>query len=89
MTNQNFSDKERLADTLNIQKYTTDHYNSFANEAATAEVKGCVMNILAEEHVIAHELFDEMHRRGWYQTTPAQNTEVDKARTQFASAPTL
>ena len=54
--NGNFSDKDRLADALNIQKYATGHYNEFACEAATPEVRTCVMNILNEEHQLQQEL---------------------------------
>lgn len=89
MNSHTFSDKERLTDTLNAQKYTTEHYNSFANEAATPEVKGCVMNILNDEHIINHEIFDEMHQRGWYPTDPAESQKLEKARTQFSQSPEL
>ena len=81
--NGNFSDKARLADALNIQKYSTGHYNEFACEAATPEVRTCGMNILNEEHQLQQELFDEMHNRGWYPTECAEEQNLHKANDQF------
>ena len=81
--NGNFSDKDRLADALNIQKYATGHYNEFACEAATPEVRTCVMNILNEEHQLQQELFDEMHNRGWYPTECAEEQKLKQAKDQF------
>ncbi len=81
--NGNFSDKDRLADALNAQKFAAGHYNEFACEAATPDVRACVMNILCEEHQIQEELFDEMHSRGWYPTEAADDQKLQNAKDQF------
>jgi len=83
--NGNFSDKDRLADALNIQKYATGHYNEFACEAATPEVRTCVMSILNEEHQLQQELFDEMHSRGWYPTEPADDNKLNGVKNKFST----
>ena len=36
MVQPSFSDKDRITDALNSQKYITDHYNNFANESGIA-----------------------------------------------------
>ena len=81
--NGNFSDKDRLTDALNAQKYAAGHYNEFACESATPDVRACVMNILCEEHPIQEELFDEMNSRGWYPTEAADDNKLQTAKDQF------
>ena len=81
--NGNFSDKDRLTDALNAQKFAAGHYNECACESATPDVRACVMSILCEEHKIQEELFDEMHSRGWYQTESAEDQKLQKAKNQF------
>ena len=78
-----FGDEKRLTDALNSQKYITDHYNTFANETATPQLKSTVMQILADEHQIQHEVFCEMNNRGWYQTTPAESQKLQNAITKY------
>ena len=79
------SDKDRMTDALNAQKYATGHYNELACESATPDVRSCVMNILTEEHKIQEELFDEMHSRGWYKTEAAEEQKLQNAKNQFAA----
>ena len=83
--NNILSDKDCLTDALNAQKYATGHYNEFACEAATTEVRACVMSILNEEHKMQEELFDEMHSRGWYKTESAEQQKLDTTKNQFCS----
>ena len=83
--NGNFSDLDRLTDALNSQKYTTSHYNEFACESATPDVRSCVMNILNEEHQIQQELFGEMSSRGWYPTESAEEQKLQNTKNQFSS----
>ncbi len=80
---QNFSDKDRMTDALNSQKYVTEHYNSFACEAATPEVVSCIMQILNEEHTIQQDVFKEMSSRGWYVTEAAEDTKLQKAKSEY------
>ena len=84
--NGNFSDKDRLTDALNIQKYATGHYNEFACESATPDVRACAMNILNEEHQLQQQLFDEMHSRGWYPTECAEQQKLQQAKNQFCGS---
>jgi len=78
-----FSDKDRLTDALNAQKYAADHYNSFASETATPELRSCVMNILNEEHRLQAEVFDEMNSRGWYPTEKAEQQKLTDAQNRY------
>lgn len=79
----NFGDREMMDDALSAQKFVTDGYNTFANECATPALKSEFMNLLSEEHQIQHEVFSEMLKRGWYQTSPAEQTKINEAKQKF------
>ena len=83
MVQPTFSDKDRITDALNSQKYVTDHYNTFANETASPELRSTVMQILTEEHDIQYDLFCEMTNRGWYPTEVAESQKVTEAKNKY------
>ena len=83
MVQPSFSDKDRLTDALNSQKYISDHYNNFANESASPELRSTVMQILTDEHDIQFDLFREMSSRGWYPTEVADAQKVTDAKNKY------
>lgn len=76
-------DKEVLLDVLSSQKAITSTYNTFTNECATPNVRNEFMNILNEEHQLQAQIFDEMHKRGWYPTPAAEQQKIDQAKQKF------
>ncbi len=82
---QGFDDREIMNDALISQKFLTDDYNIFAGECSTPAVYNDFMTILAEEHQIQNEVFQEMSKRGWYQTQPAEQQKINEAKTKFAA----
>ena len=85
MQAQSFDDREIMNDALISQKFLTDDYNIFAGECSTPAVYNDFMTILAEEHQIQNEVFQEMSKRGWYQTQPAEQQKINETRTKFAT----
>ena len=81
--NNMMDDKSILTDMLSSQKQITGIYNTFADECATKQMKGVMMDILAEEHQIQMEVFEEMQKRGWYQAPAAQADKVNQAKQKF------
>ena len=79
----NFGDKEMMDDALSSQKFVTEGYNTFANECSTPALKSEFMNLLSEEHQIQHEIFIEMQKRGWYQTTAADQSKINHAKQKY------
>lgn len=79
-----FDDREMLNDALISQKQLTSDYNDHVNESATPEVLNEFMAILNEEHQIQHDVFLEMQKRGWYQTTPAEQTKINETKNKFS-----
>lgn len=83
------TDKEQITDLLTTQKHLTSTYNTYCNEAATPELRQCLLTILRDEHSVAEELFNTMSTRGWYTVEKAEDTKVKTAKDQFAQYATV
>ena len=75
-----YSDKEILNDGLLAQKASTGKYNMAATECVHSSVRDTMLNILDQEHSIQHEVFDMMHKRGFYETPAAEDQKVQQAK---------
>ena len=78
-----FDDKTIMQDALSSQKFMTGGFNTFANECVTPKVRDEFMSILTEEHQIQSEVFDEIQKRGWYQTQPADQAKINQTKSKF------
>lgn len=79
----NYTDKNIMTDAIETQKFVTGGYNWSANECAHPNIKNVFMDILNEEHCILHDVFDEMHARGWYPTEDAPSAKINEVKTSF------
>lgn len=84
--NQEYTEKEILADGLSAQKSATSLFNMSANECVHDNVRNTILKILNEEHVIQVEVFDLMHQRGFYETPSADEKKVQDAKQKFAKS---
>ena len=57
-----------------------------ANECAHPQLRDTVLKILEQEHSIQFEVFNMMHKRGLYQTPPADQQKVQEAKQKFAQS---
>jgi spore coat protein CotF len=80
---QQMQERELMDDVLSSQKHITGTYNDFTNECVNANVRSEFMRILNEEHQIQSDVFDEMKKRGWYQTPNADLEKVQQAKQKF------
>ncbi len=77
------SDKDRMSDALASQKFITGLYNTGANECEHMELKSDIMGILHEEHQIQQDIFDDMKKRGWYESREADPEKLEQARKKY------
>lgn len=77
---QVYTDKEILNDGLCAQKACTGKFNMAATECVHSSVRDTMLNILEQEHSIQHEVFDMMHKRGFYETPAAEDKKVAEAK---------
>ena len=80
---EKLSDEDILKDMLVSQKYITQLYNINVNECVDAELKDDFLKILREEHNIQTSVFQDLQKRGWYSTLPAEQQFIDEANTKF------
>ena len=79
------TDQEMIQDLLSTQKFITGGYNTTANEASEISVKNTMMSILEDEHAIGHDVFEEMHSRGWYKTESAPQDKINQTKQTFTN----
>ena len=82
----NMCEKEILEDMLSSQKLISANYNVFAGECEHINLRDTFLGLLAEEHGIQTELFDELHNRGWYPVKAADAAEINAVRQKFSEA---
>lgn len=82
-TDVKMGDMEVMVDSMASQKLITSHYNTYANECATPNLRDEFLNILKDEHQIQAEIFDEMQKRGWCQVQPADQQQVAQVKQKF------
>ena len=83
------NEQQKLNDLLNTQKFLTGAYNSYYCESATTAVKNCLSSILADEHRIQEEIFNEMNSRGYYPLEKAEDNKINAAKQKFAQKATV
>ena len=71
-------DKTIMEQALAAQDEITGQYSETANRCGSTTVKMAFLNLLGEEHRIQHELFSELHRRGWKKEEAAQKEEIQQ-----------
>ena len=86
MNSAPMQEKELFKDVLSSQKFITDTYNTFTNECSTANVRDEFLSILNEEHQMQADVFDEMKKRGWYQTPQAEQQMISQAKQKFENS---
>ena len=83
---QEYTDKEVLADGLSAQKSATNLFNMAANECVHENVRQTITKILDEEHLIQVDVFEAMHKRGFYETPAAEDKKIQEAAQKFAKS---
>ena len=83
MSRKFMKERDLFEDILTTQTYMTQTYNYFANECKNVTVRNDVLNLLNDEHQLQSDVFDEMHRRGWYPTVLAEPLLIDETKTKY------
>ena len=81
-----YSEKEIYEDALAAEKCATEHYNTFMNECDHNEVREAIHKCLEQEHEIQVDVFEAMHKKGYYKTPPAEMKKIEQVKQKFANA---
>lgn len=82
---QSLTEKDILQDLASSQKYVTNSYNTFAGECVNEQLRSAFLNILDDEHRIQADIFNDMSSNGWYQTTPADQQQLQQVKQKFSA----
>lgn len=78
-----YSEKEILADALSAQKTAANLYNTSAYECVHDDLRGAISKCLEQEHSIQVDVFNEMHKRGYYPTPQAPQDKIEQAKQTY------
>lgn len=79
------NDRDRLNDILAMEKYMSQSYGIAVNEASNDTLFQTQMSILSDIHQCQRDLFNLMHRKGWYKLDQAQAQDVYQTAQQFSN----
>jgi len=77
-TTPNLSEQDIMTDALNTEKLSISSYGSYLAKDTCTQLRQEINQILAENQQIQYEIYDNMKKRGWYQTKNAQLNEVSQ-----------
>lgn len=83
---QIYTEKEVLADGLCAQKGATSLFDKAANECVHDNVRETILKILEEEHKIQVDVFNMMHKKGFYETPAADAQKVAQVKQKYAQS---
>jgi spore coat protein CotF len=79
-----YSEKEILADALSAQKTAANLYNTASFECVHDDLRDAVNRCLEQEHSIQVDVFNEMHKRGFYPTPEAEQEKINQTKQTFS-----
>lgn len=79
-----YTEKEILGDALAAQKSATSQFNMFANECVHEDVRNTMLHVLEQEHAIQQDVFNIMHKQGFYPTPAAEEKKVQETKQQYS-----
>lgn len=79
-----YTEKDIFDDALYAQNGATNHYNTFMNECDHSEVRDAFHRCLEQEHAIQEEVFETMHKKGYYPTPAAEMKKITETKQKFS-----
>lgn len=81
--NEVYTEKEILGDALNSEKNATTLYNLGANECVHDNLRETMLDLLAKEHDIQVDVFNQMHTMGYYPTPAAEAKKSARSKNKI------
>lgn len=83
----NLSERSVIHDCLASQKMINAAYNSFIEEAATADLRRDLQAIQRQEQDSLYRVYQAMSQRGWYKTQNADQQQISQTRNEIRPMP--
>jgi spore coat protein F len=79
----NMSEQDLLNDMLETEKSLISSYSTYISEASCPNLRRVLSSSFTETTEDQFEVFDNMRKKGYYQTKDAQDQEVQQAKQKF------
>ena len=79
------NDQERMTDLLLTEKKMSSNYTIFASECVNNQLRSDFLNMLNEGQQMPAKLVQDAQSRGWYQTRPADQNQINQAYQKFSA----
>ncbi|MDR0928999.1 MAG: spore coat protein [Oscillospiraceae bacterium] len=80
---QAWDDRCMMSDLLDTSKHIASQYGSYIIEGSTQPLRQVLTGNLDETFNDQFQIFETMQQRGWYQTKPAQQPDIQTAKQKF------
>jgi len=77
------NERDFTNDLLSTEKYMTDSYSTFLNEASHEALYQDILTIFTETQNEQRQLFNLMFQKGWYKLEPAEQQQLQQKYQQF------
>lgn len=77
------NDRDFLNDLLTTEKYITDGYNTFLNEASHEALYQDILQLFTEAQSQQRHLYTLMFQKGWYKLEPEDSQKLQQKHQQF------
>jgi spore coat protein CotF len=77
------NERDFTNDLLSTEKYMTDSYSTFLNEASHQALYQDVLHIFTETQNEQRQLYNIMFQKGWYKLEPAEQQKLQQKYQQF------
>lgn len=77
------NDRDFTSDLLTMEKYMTDSYSTFLNEASHQALYQDVLSIFTETQNEQRHLYNLMFQKGWYKLEGADSQKLQQSYQQF------
>ncbi len=80
---ESWDDRCMVSDLLDTAKHIATEYGSYIIEGSSQPLRQVLTTNLDETFNDQFQIFQQMQQRGWYQTKPAQQPDVQTAKQKF------
>ena len=77
------NDRDFLNDLLATEKYITNSYSTYLNEASHDALYQDILTVFTEAQNEQRSLFNLMFKKGWYKLEPAEDQKLQQKYQQF------
>ena len=84
--NQHWTDQDMIGDLLAQEKQLISTYGTYVSEGSCPNLRQVLTTNLEQTVQDQFHVFQQMQQRGWYQTKPVQQQDLQMAKQKFTQS---